>query len=286
MTEEPLSFGKLLPTLYQDAAQPAVRSAGEALGSVAELVFQPIGRGAEILKKNALKFLEKFDSEDPANIVAPTPNVAFPIMQKLAYTEEPELVELYTELLKKGCLKNSRDKVLPSYVNIISGLTPDEVRIIDYLFNGGYVVKLHPDQLKDDDFARFQGEDGMVPVVFNDRFPFLEIRSQKKSGDVWKRTVKYFTGITGRVNLWHPENLELYFENLQALGIFEIRDDAVVMRPLAVYNHLEESAEVASHKAAIEKDGRKMVLKKGFMGFTRLGSSFLASCTQTHRKAK
>ena len=74
----------------------------------------------------------------------PETNIAVPILQKLSYTEDDDLVELYTELLKKGCLKDSKNKILPSYVNIISSLTPDEVRLIDFLFKRQYVVYLSP----------------------------------------------------------------------------------------------------------------------------------------------
>ena len=285
MTEKNQSFGSLLPTLYQDAAQPAVRSAGKALGGVADLIFNPIGRGAEILEKNALKFLDKFDGEDPANIVAPAPNVAFPILQKLAYTEAEELVEFYTELLKKGCLKDSQDKVLPSYVNIISSLTPDEARIIDYMFKEGYVVKFRHDQVKDEDRADMQEKDGMLFIQLEESLPFIEVKNQKGVGGSGWRVAKYFTDIAHRVSLRHPENLELYFENLQAMGIFEIRDDAV-LQPSILYSHLSRSAELAAHKEAIEKDGRMMGLQWGSICFTSLGLSFLASCTRTHRKAK
>ena len=144
MSDEMKTMSSLLPMLYKDAAQPTVQSAGEAMGSVAELVFYPIGRCAKIAKQNISKFLDKFDGEEQNNIVEPETNIAVPILQKLSYTEDDDLVELYTELLKKGCLKDSKDKILPSYVNIISSLTPDEVRLIDFLFKGQYVVYLSP----------------------------------------------------------------------------------------------------------------------------------------------
>ena len=59
MSDEMKNMGSLLPTLYKDAAQPTVQSAGEAMGSVAELVFYPIGRCAKIAKQNISKFLEQ-----------------------------------------------------------------------------------------------------------------------------------------------------------------------------------------------------------------------------------
>ena len=56
------------------------------------------------------------------------------------------------------------------------------------------------------------------------------------------------------------------------------------MTPTEVYNHLEEKDEILKLKAAIEKEDRKMVLEKGQIKFTHLGTSFLESCTATTKQ--
>ncbi len=284
MGEEMKSFGSLLPEIYKDAAQPTVRSAGKALGLVAELVFYPFGRCAEITKKNVSKFLDKFDGEEQTNIVEPETSIAVPVLQKLSYTEEEELVELYSELLKKSCLKDRRDKVLPSYVNLISNLTSDEVMLIDYLFNVRYIIYLLPDlrsELLPEILEAHEYEKnskGELPFA-SSRLPFLEIRDQHQSKDEWISRIRYFTDIVSRVNFQKPENIELYFDNLKALGILEIRDDRYIT-PIEVYDHLENNKEILVHKAAIEEQGRNMVLIKGIIQFTNLGLSFLEACKE------
>ncbi len=288
MSEELKSFGSLLPLIYKDGAQPAVRSAGKALGSVAEVVFCPIERCAEIAKKNISKFFDKFDDEDQDNIVPPEPNIAVPILQKLTYTEDDDLVELYTELLKNGCLKNSKDSVLPSYINIISGLTPDEVRLIDYLSKEKYEVYLHPDlkpELPPEILAAHEYEKnirGEFPFSYN-KLPFFEIRDQYATKNEWVARIRYFTDITDRVNFQKPDNIELYLDNLKAAGVFEIRED-IHMTPVEIYEHLENSAAILAHKADIEKKGNKMVLLRGTIEFTSLGISFLKSCTSANQQ--
>ncbi len=283
MSDEMKTMGSLLPTMYEDIAQPVAKSAGKALGSVADLVFYPIGRCAEIANKNISKFLNKFDGEEQNNIVEPETNIAVPILQKLSYTEDDDLVELYAELLKNGCLKNSKDKVLPSYVNIISSLTPDEVRLINFLFKRQYVVYLSPSLLPDippETWVTHEQEKntlGEFPVAY-DSIPFLEVRSQHKSNDSWLVVIKYFTDIADRINFVHPSNIQLYLDNLQALGIFKIENDKWMIPE--IYKHLEKSTIIENHKKEIEAKGRTMKLLKGRIDFTDLGLSFLECCTE------
>ena len=275
--------------VYKDTTQPTARSVGMALGAVAELVAYPIARRAEIFKKNMAKFFDKMEAEQQDNVVPADPNIAVPTLQKLTYTEEDELVNLYIELLKKNCLKDSKDKVLPSFVNMISNLTPDEVKIIDFLFKGKYTVSvpynLVADQILPDVrelLERAQNKLTEISLPYN-RLPFLEVRNQHKSTGEWRIIIKYFTDISSRVNLLQPKNIELYFDNLKAIGILEIRDD-IWITPTEIYNYLEEKDEILKLKTAIEKEDRKMVLHKGQIRFTNLGTSFLEACTATTKQ--
>lgn len=283
MSEENKTMGSLLPMLYKDAVQPAARSAGKALGSVANLVFNPVGKCAEIANKNISRFLGKFDGEELGNIVEPETNIAVPILQKLSYTEEDELVGLYIELLKKGCLKDSKDKILPSYVNIISSLTPDEVKLIDFLFKKKYVVYLLPDLLPDFPLEYWvaheheKNELGEFPRAYKS-IPFLEVRAQHKSDNREWTEIRYFTDIPNRVSFAHPNNLDLYLDNIEALGIFRATNSKH-MAPSEIYKHLENSSIIAQHKMNIERMGWMMKLTKGGINFTYLGDSFLACCT-------
>ena len=294
MNEEMKTLSVLLPVIYPDLAQPAARNVGRALGSVVELVTYPVERSIEIVLKKMDKFFDKMEAEQQDNIVPADPNIAVPILQKLTYTEEDELVDLYTELLKKNCLKDSKDKVLPSYVNMIANLTSDEARIIDFLFKKKYTALVpyysaadhyHPDDLAL--FERVQNKSLGIPLPVNvplNDLPFLEVRNQHKSRDQWKSEINYFTDISNRIHLLQPKNIELYFDNLKAIGVLEkIRDDALIS-PAEVYNHLEEKDEILNLKAAIEKENRKMVLIKRGIGFTHLGTSFLEACTATTKQ--
>ena len=205
MSEEMKTLGSLMLEVYKDTAQPAAQSVGRALGSVVDLVAYPVARRAEIAQKNMAKFFDKMEAEQQDNIVPADPNIAVPILQKLTYTEEDELVELYTELLKKNCLKDSKDKVLPSYVNMISNLTPDEIKIIDFLFKKKYKVSVPYNSVIDhvppdvrELLERAQNKPAEIPLPLND-LPFLEVCNQHKSKVNGGSTIKYFTDISNRV---------------------------------------------------------------------------------------
>lgn len=285
MNGEIKNLGSLLPEIYKDAAQPAVRTAGKAIGSVAELILSPIGRCAEIFSKNISNFFDKFDSANEEDIVPPKPNIGVPIFQKLSYTEEEELVELYTELLKKSCLKSSKDKVLPSYVDIISRLTPDEVKIIDYLFREKYVINVPPElssvffpEMKKEIVDAPKTTNSVLPYPMIERLPFLEISKQHTSINEYIIIARYFTDIINRVNLANPDNIELYLDNLEAMGIFEI-DKGRQIIPVQVYDHLEKSEIIRNHETSIKAQGHRIVLKKGLIQFTSLGTAFIRACT-------
>ena len=284
MSEETKSLAVLLPTIYKDLAQPTAQTVGQALGSIAGLVLRPIGRCADIATKNLLKFADKLDKEERDNIMPPDPNIGVPILQKLSYTEEEELVGLYTELLKNNCLKDKKGDVLPAYVDMISRLSSDEIKIINYIFKGKYVVSIpmaslatsHPELMKKIDQNAIDNTNE-VSCSFHE-IPFLEVRSHLKTKNEWNTLIKYFTDISDRVDIQKPENISLYFENLKAAGIFQIDND-IFSVPETVYNHLEKSETIIQQKVSIESQGRKIILKKGRISFTDLGLSFLKCCS-------
>ena len=57
--------------------------------------------------------------------------------------------------------------------------------------------------------------------------PFLEVRYQDKVREKGFITQKrYLNDIPNRISLTNPSNIEIYFENLKATGIFLIQNNA------------------------------------------------------------
>lgn len=274
--------GGLMTEAYKDLGQPAVRIVGQFLGEVIGLVGVPLGKLASIGKNNLMRFVEKLEKahkENPENIVPAKPSVAVPILEKMIYTEEESLAEAYAELLKNSCLKDQQPKVLPSYATILSNLTPDEVKILDFVNStrNAYMVPLR-------DITEFQTEEGTTSVLFYG-VPCFEIRSQlTQNATEWWTMAEHFNDLDKRVTLSNPENTDVYIENLQRLGIFSIRTD-IVFKPVVVYKDLEDEAN-RRYKEIIEQQGRAMRLIRGQIRLTPLAKSFLAMCTSSKQSQK
>lgn len=298
MSGEGEGQGRLVTEVYKDLGQPAVRIVGQSLGEIVGFILVPLGKCASIGRNNLMRFVEKLEKaqkENPENIVPTKPSVAVPILEKMIYTEEESLAEAYAELLKNSCLKDQQPKVLPSYATILSNLTPDEVKILDFVNSTRNVYRVPLQDIREyqTEKARLQlaqlqlsaqGQMLQFPVRY-DGIPCLEIRSQTtQDAKGWWTMAEHFNDIDKRVTLSNPENTEVYIENLQRLRMFSIQTD-VAYKPLAVYKDLENEAN-RRYKEIIEQQGRVMGLIKGIICLTPLAKSFLAMCTSSEQNQK
>jgi hypothetical protein len=128
-------LAELLPNIYEDLAQPSIKRAGLALGNVVGIITTPLGTGASILEKNLDKFVKRLDKETDKEIIPINPEIGIPVFEKLRYTTTKELTDLYTELLLKASLQTSATSVHPSYLEIISNLSPEEAGVISAFQN-------------------------------------------------------------------------------------------------------------------------------------------------------
>lgn len=274
--------------LYKDSLQPSARIWGNFFGVLAN-------RRVQTLRKNLLIAENKLQQENPKNIVSPKFDVAMPILEKMRYTEEEALAEAYAELLKNSCLKDRQAKVLPAYSEILSRLTSDEVRILDLIYrrkNHYKVLVKDVMKSKHDEFTQKYGhlevshetlESSMLYPV--NGIPYLEVRSNAgKSYEGFITVVKYFTDINKKVTLSAPENFEVYIENLQSLGIFDVGFN-ILFPPISIYNCLVQEA-TRNYRSSIEQQGRTMELLRGRIEPTSLANSFLAMCTSSKHNEK
>jgi len=295
VSEETKALIAVIREGYKDMAQPTARAVGNALGKVAGLALEPVGALADIGKANLMRFvkkLEKEERENPENIIPTKPSVAVPILEKMRYVDEDALAEAYAELLKNSCLKDRQAKVLPAYSEILARLSPDEVKILDFLYREENIYEIPVRELlktvSDEDRLKLAGT--TVPVEMQMAYPiqgipFLEVRSdtRKKDGG-WNVTVKYFTDVSRKVSLSSAESLDAYIENLQSLGIFQVRTNFWFI-PVAIYSDLESEA-TRQYKDVIERDGRTINLLKGEIRLTSLAESLLAMCTSNSHNGK
>lgn len=278
MSEVSKQLSGVMLELYKDSLQLSVRIWGKFLGDLAS-------RRVRALRKNLLRADDKLQQEAPENIVSPKFDVAMPILEKMRYTEEEALTEAYAELLKNSCLKDRQAKVLPAYSQILSSLSPDEVKILDFLYSGKNCYEISGEELEEvmseeerSELKHYLNSTGHKIVRAPHQIvglPFIEVRIQNP-GLLSQNAAKYFSDIDEKISLSNPENAGAYIENLKAAGLFTVREN-VCFTPASIYSDLEKSA--MDYKEALEMQGCVTEMVKGQIRLTSLAQSFLAMCT-------
>ena len=280
---------KLMQEIYQDMAKPAAHTLGAAVGDVVGMIADPVGRTAQIFKKNILRYVERMAGEKPEETRPVRPDVAMPIMQKLLYTEQEELASRYIEMLAKESLASTQGTVLPSFFQILSELSPDEVRIIDGLINEQVVLSV-PAQDISEKQKKMVAATLSMPLLLSaetisfryDFLPYLEIAGEYLHHDVARRYQENFNNVEEIFRLDAPENKDVYLVNLVRLGLL-VRDSE--KSPLDIlYQQLQQRPGFKEIEAKIKASGQKMRTEKGRFSPTGLADRFVAICSPAPKK--
>jgi len=124
--------------LYQDLLHPVLAPTGKVLGLIPRainLALSPLEKWLSAKEYNVeetKKLLEKkLENVDPETIVPPEPYIAVPAMQYISYCQDnPDLRDMYAELLAKSMQEDKKDLVHPGYLEIIKQLSPDEAMLL------------------------------------------------------------------------------------------------------------------------------------------------------------
>jgi hypothetical protein len=131
---------KAIP-IYEDLVQPAAKEIGktlQTLGKTVNMALAPVSAlvwGYEQIRDFvSVRVSEKLQNVSPEDIITPKPNVAGPALEALRYTgHDPNLSDMYANLIASSMDKNTADGAHPAFVEIIRQLTPDEAKIIRHL---------------------------------------------------------------------------------------------------------------------------------------------------------
>lgn len=134
---------KIAPTIYEDALQPTIQEAGKFTARIIRAInaaFSSLDKrilNKEYAIEETKKLLEmKLENVNPEKIVPPKAYVAVPAIQAISYSmNSEELRNLYANFLAKAMNSDTKDSVHPSYVNIISQMTPLDAKILQIISN-------------------------------------------------------------------------------------------------------------------------------------------------------
>ncbi|MDD2266666.1 DUF4393 domain-containing protein [Sulfuricurvum sp.] len=242
--------------ILKELALPSARQVGEALGNVFGLfntLTLPIKFGNVYAKRNFAKYAEKLENIVEENIKQVEPEIAIPIMEKLSYTSNEDLANVFANLLANASNKSKVDLIHPGFIQKLNSLAPDEARLLEY----------------------FKENPGDISYII-----FKAVNSTDAS---YRELSLKLTGIEKKLNLT-PKQVVIHLENLVSLSILQDNnglfrtDDEIYNKIKREYTNDEEryQNDVLNKKY---KPMDTLDIDKSFYSITSLGRIFIEACT-------
>ena len=245
---------KVFPELYNDLLQSGVREFGKAIGNGLRFCFLPLSLLGTLadginanLQHHLREYKRKLDKIPQDKIVEVPAQLAVPVIQKLSYTTNEEIANLFTNLLATASNKNTADQAHPGFESIISQLSPDEARIIQYLQN--------------------------LKIV-----EYCDLRAYLPEGKGFQVLYEKATMIPARVNLDFPKNIHAYLSNLTRLGIIEDMS-GLHNTDNTPYDEIKKANDFYLYDGLVPTVYKKIDIHKCYFSVTRYGRMFITACT-------
>ncbi|MCC9137318.1 DUF4393 domain-containing protein [Pontibacter silvestris] len=280
-----------IPTdkIYEELLQPSFKNVGEALGtlfSLGNLILLPLkfqDQKARLrFDANLKRYAKKLEESQAEDICEVPPYVGLPIIEKLTYLDQQELSEAFINLLTKASTKNTVNLAHPSFIMTLNNLCADEAKILFHYKNTEsiprldlYVQKL---EVKDTSPIAESSKDNLVPM-WNTLTPVEQVQT---------RIAWNLTGVEAFVKLDFPENVDVYIENLEKLGIVALEKEVILKKDLETFEQLEHKIykqNIAKTEKWVDELNEKhpdtkhrLFNKKSYYYFTEYGKMFLKAC--------
>lgn len=246
----------ILGQVYDDLAKPSVMAVGKALGTVFEFstsFLLPVKLLNDKFRLNFTKRLneykeklEKIPMEKQCEV---HPQIGTPIIEKLSYTTNDEIADLFTNLLVNASNIDMVNTAHPSFVNMIERLSPDEARILKYLMGKTKI-----------EYCTFNGNalDGNGFFTLDD----------------------HVTMIHKEVNLQFPQNINAYLANFISLGIL-IDMSGTYTIDKTIYNKIRQIWGLEQKESQLTpKFYKSITVKESYFQVTDFGKLFIKACTK------
>jgi hypothetical protein len=192
---------------------------------------------------------EKIQDVPEDDLVSPKGSVAGPTMQALSYSlDEPDLKEMYLNLLATAVDGRRSDQAHPSFAQVIRQLTAEEARILNGVLRGP-----------------------IAPIVQITRI------DQSSGGKAILQTHVIDWGVLDepRAQIEHP-SMSMYIDNWIRLGLVTVDYDAW-LRATGAYDWAETRPELERHRALHPEEGIVVTYERGILRPTDFGRSFIAA---------
>lgn len=238
---------------YDDIAHPAAEATGKLISFIPRTIKVWLGKwekwilnGEYAIAETEKLLEEKLAGIPEEKITEPEPYVAVPAIQQLSYSvDNPDLREMYANLLAASMNVDTKWNVHPSFVDIIRQLTPDEAKLLKYLSK-------HPQQ------------------------PMINVHHNLANNGSYIEVVRRFTNISEGV-CDNVNGIYAYLDNLERLKLIEISED-VYLRNDKMYLPLEEHPLIKSVMGKALPTGESMKIRKGKFFVSSFGKEFINIC--------
>ncbi|MES2515304.1 MAG: DUF4393 domain-containing protein [Bacteroidota bacterium] len=254
---------KVVEKAYDDIASPLAKKLGEALSTIIDIsntFLWPIKFGNEKTKlyfeNNINKYKKKLENIDGDKVVNVPTEISKPILERFTYLSNEDLSNAFVLLLSNASSSDTINLAHPGFISVIDRLSPDEAKVLKYL--------------KD-----------------VESIPKLDITYSNSADNSYVFVIQNATGIEKKVSLTFPENINLYLDNLESLGIIKS----------VTYYHIELEAELKKIEtdsaelfnehnkeglSASDHESRKRI-EKGMYVVSSYGDLFLKACIDNNQ---
>lgn len=248
------STPNILGVIYQDLAQPSVKAVGNALGTVFEFstsFLLPVKLLNEKFKLNFKKRLneykEKLEEIPEDKRCEVHPQIGTPIIEKLSYTTNDEIADMFTTLLANASNVDMVNNAHPSFVSMIERMSPDEARILNYL----------KDKI-DIQYCNFHGD--------------------VKDGEGYATLLDHETLLRNEIEFNYPQNLNAYLANFISLGI--IIDKAGIWKiDKTIYNKIRDKVNLKKlEDTFVPQTFKSITVEESYYEITDFGKLFIKAC--------
>ena len=244
----------ILGQVYGDLAQPSVKAVGNALGTVFEFstsFLLPVKLLNEKFKLNFTKRLneykEKLEQIPEEKQCEVHPQIGTPIIEKLSYTTNDEIADMFTTLLANASNVDMVNTAHPSFVNMIERMSPDEARLLSYL----------------------KGKEDIQYCVFN---------GNTSNGNGFVTLLDHVTMLDEEVTFSFPQNINAYLANFVSLGII-IDKNGQFRMDKTIYNKIREKYDLKQLEAQLVPNSFQSIsVEESYYLITDFGKLFIKAC--------
>lgn len=260
---------------YNDILHPSMQLVGKSLGTTLEFFLTPFA-GLQFvndkvkanLQHRLQQYSDKLQQIPQEKQCEVHSELGVPILQRLSYTTNDDMAELFLELLASASNFDKVGLAHPSFISIIDRLSPDEARILVYLKNTSdyRIPYVHiKARRKDKSFSEMN-------IDFKN-FDFGQIDTS------FIDVLKWVTIVPLKVSLDFKDNIILYWANLISCGLLKDEYGFSLNHIAKQYEEIEKCIKLDEIKQMYASNEYSVVeTERCFFSTTGLGKQFLQAC--------